>query len=67
MVKNTLHDAGGTGSIPGLGRPPGGGNGSPLQDSGLGNPSDGGAWGATVHGLAKRSDTAEQLNVTSVF
>ena len=67
MVKNTFHDAGRTGSIPGLGRPPGGGNGSPLQDSGLGNLSNGGAWGATVHGFAKGSDTAEQLNVNSVF
>jgi len=32
------------GSIPGAGRPPGEGNGSPLQDSCLENPVDGGAW-----------------------
>ena len=41
------------GSIPGLGRPPGEGNGDPLQHSGLENPMDRGAWWATVHGLAK--------------
>ena len=42
-----------TGSIPGSGRFPGGGNGNPLQDSCLGNHTDRGAWWATVHGLAK--------------
>ena len=41
------------GSIPGPGRSPGGGNGSPLQYSCLGNPMDRGAWWATVHGVAK--------------
>ena len=41
------------GSIPGLGRCPGEGNGNPLQDSGLENPMDRGAWQATVHGVAK--------------
>ena len=45
--------AGGLGSIPGLGRSPGEGNGSPLQYSCLENPMDGGAWWATVHGVAK--------------
>ena len=37
-------------SVPGLGRSPGEGNGSPLQYSCLGNPMDRGAWQATVHG-----------------
>ena len=41
------------GSIPGLGRFPGEGNGNPLQYSCLENPMDGGAWWATVHGVAK--------------
>ena len=41
------------GSIPGLGRSPGEGNGNPLQYSCLENPVDGGAWWATVHGVAK--------------
>ena len=35
------------------GRYPGGGNGSPLQYSCLGNPMDRGAWQATAHGVAK--------------
>ena len=41
------------GSIPGLGRSPGEGNGYPLQYSGLENSMDRGAWQATVHGVAK--------------
>ena len=41
------------GSIPGLGRSPGEGNGNSLQYSCLGNPMDRGAWWATVHGVAK--------------
>ena len=41
------------GSIPGLGRSPGEGNGNPLQYSCLENPMDRGAWRATVHGVAK--------------
>ena len=39
--------------IRGSGRSPGGGNGSPLQCSCLGNPTDRGAWRATVHGVTK--------------
>ena len=41
------------GSIPGLGRSPGEGNGSPLQYACLGNHMDRGAWQAIVHGVAK--------------
>ena len=41
------------GSIPGLGRSPGGGHGNPLQYSCLENPTDRGAWWAIVHGIAK--------------
>ena len=41
------------GSIPGLGRSPGEGNGNPLQYSCVENPMDRGAWWATVHGVAK--------------
>ena len=51
--KEPAQNAGDPGSIPGLGRSPGGGNGSPLQYSCLENPMDGGAWRATVHGDAK--------------
>ena len=49
MVKNL----GDLGSIPGLGRSPGGGHGNPLQHSCLENPMDRGAWGATVHGVTR--------------
>ena len=53
MVKNMPANAGDTtdvGSIPGLGRSPGGRHGNPLQSSCLENPMDRGAWWATVHG-----------------
>ena len=55
---NTGH-VGDTGLIPGLGRSPGGGNGNPLQYSCLENSIDKGAWQATIHGVAKESDTTE--------
>ena len=45
--------AGDSGSIPGLGRSPEGGNGTPLQYFCLENPMDRGACQATVHGVAK--------------
>ena len=44
---------GGASSVPGWGRSPGGGDGNPLQYSCLKSPMDRGAWGATVHGVAK--------------
>ena len=44
VVKNPPANAGDAGLIPGSGRPPGGGNGNPLQYSCLGNPTDRGAW-----------------------
>ena len=46
------------GLIPGSGRSPGGGHGTPLQYSCLENPMDRGAWWATVHTVAE-SDTNE--------
>ena len=52
-VKASAPNAGDLGSIPGLGRSPGEGNGNPLQYSCLENPMDGGAWWATVHGVTK--------------
>ena len=52
-IKASARNAGELGSIPGLGRSPGEGNGNPLQYSCLENPMDGGAWWATVHGVAK--------------
>ena len=53
VVKNLPGATGDTGSIPGLGRSPGGENGNPLQYSCLGNPIDRGALWATVHGVAQ--------------
>ena len=47
------------GSIPGLGRSPGEGNGNPLQYSCLENSMDRGPWWATVHRGHKESDTTE--------
>ena len=46
-------DTGDLGSIPGLGRSPGEGNGYPLQYSGLENFMDRGAWWTIVHGVSK--------------
>ena len=51
--KESACNAGVPGSIPGLGRSPGGGNGNPLQYSCLENPMDRGTWPATVHGVTK--------------
>ena len=51
--KESARNAGGLGSIPGLGRSPGEGHGNPLQYSCLENPMDGGAWWAIVHGVAR--------------
>ena len=64
-VKNPPGNTGDTrdmGSIPGSGRSPGGGHGNPLQWSCLENPMDGGAWWATVHGMAKSWTQLKQLN-----
>ena len=52
-VKASAWNAGDLGSIPGSGRSPGEGNGTPLQSSCLENPVEGGAWWAAVHGVAK--------------
>ena len=54
IVKNLPASAGDMGLIPGSERSSGEGNGNPLQYSCLENPMDiGGAWWATVHGVAK--------------
>ena len=55
MVKNPLANAGDAGDagLITVGKIPGGGNGSLLQDSCLQNPMDRGALWATVHGTAK--------------
>ena len=53
MVKESACNAGDPGSIPGLGRSPGEGNGNPLQYSCLESPMDRGAWWATVREVAR--------------
>ena len=53
VVKNPPANTGDMGLIPGSGRSPGEGNGNPLQYLCLESPMDGGAWQATVHGVAK--------------
>ena len=56
MVENLPANAGDArdvGSIPSLGRSPGGGNGNALQYSCLEYFVDRGAWWATVHGVTK--------------
>ena len=62
VVKNLPANAEGLrdlGSVPRLGRSPGERQSNPLQFSCLENPMDRGAWWATVHKIAKESDTAE--------
>ena len=51
--KEPAFDAEDLGSIPGLGRPPGGGPSNPLQYSCLKNSMDRGAWQVTVHVVAR--------------
>ena len=51
--KESTCNAGDLGSVPGLGRSPGGGHGHPLQYSCLENPIDRGAWRATVCWVVK--------------
>jgi len=53
VVNNLPTNAGDAGLIPGSERSPGERNGNPLQDSCLENPTDRGAWWATVLGVAK--------------
>ena len=56
-VKASAYNVGGLGSIPGLGRSPGEGNGNPLQYACLENPMDGGAWQAAVHWVTELDTT----------
>ena len=65
MVKNLHANAGvvrDTGSIPELGRSPGGGNGNPFQFSCLENLTDRGAWWAAVHRVSKSQTRLKRLN-----
>ena len=65
VVKNLPANAGDIrdeGSIPGLGRSPGGGHGNPLQDSCLENHMDREAWWATVHRVTKTCTWLKRLS-----
>ena len=56
VIKNlpaSAGDARDSSAIPGSGKSPGVGNGTPFQYSCLENFMDRGAWWATVHGVAK--------------
>ena len=53
VSKEFACSAGDPGSIPGLGRSPGEGNGNPLQYPCLKNLMDRGTWWIAVHGVAK--------------
>ena len=60
-----FHNAGDLGSIPGLARSSGEGNGNPLQCSCLENPRDGGAWWAAVYGVAQSRTLLKWLSSSS--
>ena len=66
-VKASACNAGDLGSIPGLGRSPGEGNGNPLQYSCLENPMDGEVQWATVHGVAKSRTQLSNFTFTFSF
>ena len=57
QVKNLPANAGDAGSVPGLGRSLGGGNGKLFQYFFLGKPTDRGIWQATVCRVAKSDRT----------
>ena len=56
-----------SGLIPGLWRSSGEGNGNPLQHSCLGNPTDRGAWRATVHGVTKSRTRLSHWTTTTAM
>ena len=69
VVKNPSANAGDirhSALIPGVGRPHGGGHGNPPRYSCLQNPTDRGAWRATVHRVAKSQTRLEQLSTHAV-
>ena len=53
IIKESVCNAGGPGSILGWGRSPGEGNDSLLQYTCLRNPMDRGVWWTTVHGVTR--------------
>ena len=66
-VKASACNAGDLGSIPGLGRSPGEGDGNPLQYSCLENPMDREVRWATVYGVAKSRTQLSDFTFTFSF
>ena len=69
VVKNPPANAGGSRDavlITGLGRPPGGGHGNPLQYSCLENSMNRGAWQATVHRVTKSQTRLKPLGMPHI-
>ena len=66
-VKASACNAGELGSIPGLGRSSGEGNGNPLRYSCLENPMDREAWWATVHWVTKSRTRLSNFTFTFTF
>ena len=70
VVKNppaNTEDPRDTGSIPGSERSPGGGHGNPFLHSCLENPTDRGAWWATIHGVTKSRTHTHRLTLSCKF
>ena len=70
VVKNlpaTAGDIRAAGSIPGLGRSPGGGHGNPLHYSCLESPMGRGHWQATVHRVVKSQTRLKQLSMRTML
>ena len=71
--KESTCSVGDQGSIPGLGRSPGGGHGNPLQSSCLGNPhgqrslAGYGAWGHKELDMTKQQSTAQHIKSIKVY
>ena len=61
--KESACNAGDAGSIPGLGRPPGEGNGNLLRSSCLANSMDRGAWGS-VQRVTKSDKESDKVRTT---
>ena len=65
VVKNPLANAGDLGSIPGLGRFPGGGNSNPLQYSCLQSSIDRGAWGLQSMGSQSQTRPSDWISANN--
>ena len=65
--KVSVCNAGNLGSIPGSGRPPGGGNGNPFQYSCLENSMDCSLSRSSVHGVTKSRTQLSDLTHLFIF